>query len=89
MDRLEWQRPGEVHTDDGHAVEIIDGEDGVVLRYSGTPDETVTIPRWAWADFMAETERGEYRDTLPSAREVLARAESERETRNRIDSEKI
>lgn len=71
MNRMEWQRPSEVHTDDGHAVEIADTEEGVVLRYSENDTECVVIPRWAWADFVAAIEGGEFREILPSAREVF------------------
>jgi hypothetical protein len=70
MDPLQWQRPSEVNTDEGDAVEIADTEEGVLLRVS-SGDDSVVISRWAWADFLAAADAGEYNATLPSAREVL------------------
>jgi hypothetical protein len=75
MDVLQWQRPSEVNTDAADAVEIADTAEGVLLRVS-SEETSILVSRWAWADFLAAADAGEYNATLSSAREVLKRIDA-------------
>jgi hypothetical protein len=70
---LQWQRPSETTTDPTDVVEVADTAEGVRLR---NESGEVLIDRWAWADFLAAANAGEYNATLPSAKEVLNRMDS-------------
>ncbi len=70
MDLLRWQRPGEVTTDPAEAVVVADVEEGVLVRVRYS-DIAILVSRWAWADFLAAADAGEYDATLPSAEEAL------------------
>ncbi len=70
MALLRWQHPSEVTTDPADAVEIADVAEGVLLKVRSS-DIAILVSRWAWADFLAAADAGEYDATLPSAEEVL------------------